>query len=476
MEKKFYDGHKLKKGKFITPLNQMEQLTLSSWARERIPEYLWLSLIIAEFGHKKGIELCCECIKELHYLDGNIFLPKWSIIIKMNDEKQYAFYKKFFDLKLEKIVAPLLVLFTYSNAPLFARVFSNLEFNIKEFMKKIENSLELANDYQSEFSTDVRFCVVFSEFGRMQIQGNMSENFQNLKDYPNLDHTNETMHMLRSLIRSMEIALNEPKNIDYLNEFWNKVGKMTDCSLFFVDIPKENIETQDYIMKVKSVLAYHSDLMLATKPTDQKYTVLLGLSTYAYKRLIEVVEHDLFQSISGRSCVRSIVECSIMMKYLLDEEGNHNNIWEDYQYYGLGQYKLIVERANSTNIDLSKSHVMIDYLDILVSEFRKKDFIDMDTKYFDKKNIRLKAEQVGEKDLFDYLYDYDSAFEHALWGAVRESSLLKCDEVGHNYHCVPDLDNKIELKSVWTDCCYVMNKIIGILNNEYGCPNHLLIV
>ena len=45
----------------------------------------------------------------------------------------------------------------------------------------------------------------------------------------------------------------------------------------------------------------------------------------------------------------------------------------------------------------------------------------MDTKYFDKQNIRLKAESVDEKNLFGLYYDYDSSFEHGLWGAIRES-------------------------------------------------------
>lgn len=42
----------------------------------------------------------------------------------------------------------------------------------------------------------------------------------------------------------------------------------------------------------------------------------------------------------------------------------------------------------------------------------------MDTTYFDKKKIREKAIDVDEKDLFGLYYDYDSAFEHGLWGAI----------------------------------------------------------
>ncbi len=81
-----------------------------------------------------------------------------------------------------------------------------------------------------------------------------------------------------------------------------------------------------------------------------------------------------------------------------------------------------------------KSTSWISYIEALVNEFKGEEFIDMDTKYFDKQNIRLKAEDVGEKNLYGLYYDYDSSFEHGLWGAIRESSLLKCNNPAHKYH------------------------------------------
>lgn len=70
-------------------------------------------------------------------------------------------------------------------------------------------------------------------------------------------------------------------------------------------------------------------------------------------------------------------------------------------------------------------------------------------------------------------YDYDSAFEHGLWGAIRESSMLKCNNPAHQYHCVPDITNQNRLKSVLPDCIRVMNKILIVLNEVYGIPNQL---
>ncbi len=105
-----------------------------------------------------------------------------------------------------------------------------------------------------------------------------------------------------------------------------------------------------------------------------------------------------------------------MMKYLDKNESSHENIWSEYQYYGIGLYKLILARYRESDTSHNDSHFDIDYIESLVNEFTNEEFINMDTKYFDKQNIRIKAETVGEKELYGLYYDYDSSFEHGLWG------------------------------------------------------------
>lgn len=89
-------------------------------------------------------------------------------------------------------------------------------------------------------------------------------------------------------------------------------------------------------------------------------------------------------------------------------------------------------------------------------------------------SLRLKAEDVGEKNLYGLYYDYDSSFEHGLWGAIRESSLLKCNNPAHKYHFVPDVEDETRLKTVLPDCIMIMNKTISFLDEIYGIPEQLL--
>ena len=74
---------------------------------------------------------------------------------------------------------------------------------------------------------------------------------------------------------------------------------------------------------------------------------------------------------------------------------------------------------------------------------------------------------LGESELYN-IYDYDSNYEHSLWGAIRECSLMKCENPGHMYHCVPDVDDVQKCTNVCEDCCFIMDKTINILKEEFG--------
>ena len=107
------------------------------------------------------------------------------------------------------------------------------------------------------------------------------------------------------------------------------------------------------------------------------------------------------------------------------------------------------------------SHIDLRYLNALVDMYKNRDLLNMDTRKFGGESIREKFDFVDEKELY-FIYDYDSGFEHGLWGAIRESSLLMCDAPGHQYHCIPDIENLQKMRSVWHDAVLLMNKTIKI--------------
>ena len=102
------------------------------------------------------------------------------------------------------------------------------------------------------------------------------------------------------------------------------------------------------------------------------------------------------------------------------------------------------------------------------------EFTDIDVRYFDNARMGAKAEKVGEKDLFALYYDYDTQYEHGLWGAIRESSMLKCDNSTHQYHLIPDIEDEQKLKSIYSDCIFVMKKMISFYASQIEIPESLV--
>lgn len=468
--------HIIKKGKFITPWNNVlgNISKLQSWSQSRLPEYLWLGLILDKYGRKTGLEKSGSILKILNEINSRVSVPAFSIILKLNDEEQKKLYSSIVNITDEEVLTPLTLLYTYSDYPDFSRCFCNPQVSLESRQQIISRVLKNSYFHQSEFATDIRFLVLYFAF----LKGNLlvpEEELRLILEYPYLEHSDAKMRIIRPTIRSMEMVSLGLETIDplYLEEFWGRISKMSECNLFYIKFPKNEQDANKYIELLHETFQYLTNCFTAITPLDKKTLVLLGIATYSYKRLIEITEHNLYNTIAARSAIRTVIENYIMMKYLIKIEDNQDNIWDKFQYYGIGLYKVVLARSRETENDLSNSHVDYKYLEVLVNEYIDEKFLDMDTSYFDKQNIREKAISVGEKELYGLYYDYDSSYEHGLWGAIRESSLLKCESPTHQLHCVPDYENKQNLKNVWPDCVNIMNKIISLLNELYSIPVNL---
>lgn len=474
-----YKGHKLKKGKFLTPFNEIltEIGKEEQWYLGRLPEYIWIALIYKSNTRKNSFELIQNILLELsQYLPEGNMNPKISNILKLPEKKQHLFYEYLLTKISKSILSPLSIVISYSVSRPFAKHFSNNEESIEQKVKTLETILQKFSSQHSNQTTDIRYLVYYY----MQIQNRIImplEQRELIDQYSLLDHENPIMTMIRPTIRTLEMMTPTFENsIDtiYLELFWERMSKLTECELFHIKFEVEDLLDKKVALEnTHKELKYFTELFHTVSPLDHRMLVLLGIATYSYKRFLELIEHNLYNTITGRSIIRSLIENYIMMKYLLLREQDKENIWEEYQYYGLGQFKLITERYEDTGDIYPNSHVDYKYIGILVEEYKSKNFIDMDLNYFGRHNIKTKAEMVNESDLYKHLYDYDSIYEHGLWGAIRESSLLKCDTASHQFHCVPDIENQQNLKSVWHDCQLIMQKTLNVLKELYGFPSHL---
>lgn len=474
MEYTKLSSYKFKTGKFISPWNEfMDPVDDNkSWTYGRLPEYLWIAFILKRYGREEGfrrLNPILHTIKE----KTNLIHIRMSDFMLANEEQKDCIFTTIIENTEVECVAPLTVVLSGDIDSLFALKFATT-ISIEDRVNAIQECMKAVMNHQSNESTDIRYTVLIYSLicGKLHL---MQEQADLLFKYQFLEHSDEEMRMIRPLIRSSELMLltMEKANDSYLNLFWKAISELTECDLYMMNFEDEKAETNNYFIMVKSIFSYFQQLYVACNPLDKKMKVLLGIATYSFKRLEEAEKHNLYNSISGRSIIRNMIENYIMMKYLTILEGEKVSIWNDFETYGIGQYKLVLARHRECELKRD-AHVDEHILEAIVNEFRYEEFQDMDTRYFNNGNIREKATKVGEKDLYGLYYDYDSAFEHGLWGAIRESALLKCDNPAHQYHCVPNVDDDVSLKSIFPDCVYVMNKTIRFLDTIFGVPESMI--
>ena len=78
-----------KKGIFVSPLMDKlgDAISLSSWSAERLPEYIWLALILDENGRTEGMANCIAILREIMVYCPEIVDAKMSTIFFQNPNK-----------------------------------------------------------------------------------------------------------------------------------------------------------------------------------------------------------------------------------------------------------------------------------------------------------------------------------------------------------------------------------------------------
>jgi Family of unknown function (DUF5677) len=467
-----------KQGKVVSPLNDAfgDKLILNSWAKERMPEYLWLGLILIEYGREEGFKRTEAIRKNISNQIPTLLDLKFSQILGLSCEQKKSVFQIIFNEIDPHVLSPLTVLYRAKDHPEFNEVFNVPEIRFEVRIKQLVDAVKIYSPHQSNEATDLRFWAIIPHLfsGKIRLPNNLPNVVEALKNYSCTSHDNEKMEMYRPFIRSIDGLPDANKNDKFTSEFWKEIGMITKCELIRIAHGENEFDYQPFIEQCRKILQYLISSYKTESLLDDRFDVILGSITYAFKVFCEVHDNKLGNGILGRHAIRTIIEILIILKYLLKREISHPEIWSEYKLYGISKYKLVLLKARENEL-VESAHFFPMLVEILVNEIKWEEFIDVDLKYFDKQGIREKSEEAGEKYLYDLFYDYDSSFAHGLWGAVRESSMLKCDNASHQYHIVPDIFAVQNLPDVKADCYTTMAKLIDLLKQNYTIPEVLMI-
>lgn len=185
-------NHTFKKGKFITPINSipnMQELSdEKSWTYGRMPEYLWIGLILKCFGREEGLRKLYNIISSLHKLAPELYTARMSQILKLDVTIQKRFFDFIVSTGAKEALAPLTIYLTASRAPVFAECFYCSEQSIDDRCELLTQTMRDIMDHQSNESTDIRFVALYFNLisGKVHL---LKDQLDLLMAYPASKHT-----------------------------------------------------------------------------------------------------------------------------------------------------------------------------------------------------------------------------------------------------------------------------------------------
>ncbi len=402
----------------------------------------------------------------------SICVPQFSKVCELSQNQRERFWSIVLKYVSRDVLAPFTIVATPDIDDVFYNFFFEYSMNIDDGISIIFSIIKECNKFHDEFTADICFVVdwFYIKSRRLHISDKLGGLSQALTAYYEHEHSDKAMRAYRPAIRSAFQAL---CSIDSSKEFskliWEKLGEISECNLF--RIVWEGREDMSFLEKVTKVMDYFAATN-DNKKMDTKYTVVMGLTCYIYKIYREIIEKNLQNDISGRILFRTMAESYINLKYIMLQEKEVPDVYSRFKAYGIGKYKLVMAKMREEKYLVpDDAQVNQKIMELFVNEDMDEAFVDTSFGYFDKTQISKKFTLCDEHMLYEIYYEYGTNFAHGFWGAIRESSMLICDNPIHNYHTVPDYHSEQNLRSVYGDCEMLMKKLFELISEYIDLPD-----
>lgn len=455
-------------GKELVPPFMQEPLGsimhLCSWSKERLPEYIWIGILRNSCNNKKDYFKKFYHLKE--YMLKTLEEPtdKFSTILKLKREDKISLFEKIKEVFGDKVLDPIIIVSNFDK-DLRDSFLDKSNTNNKR-ISTINEIIKKMYDRHCDFAMDVRYSALILKINKIYFPSNDMIIKDAIQKYPLLENDNPLIDMYKTSLSSLEGMDFFDSTYDYSKYFYEEMYLMTDCNPKIIVYPKTGdidlLTTK--IRELKKLILKSEEIK-----SDDKRDVIVGNIVYIYKIVKEIIDNNLYDSIVSRFILRTITEVIVNIKFLCSQEKDNPDIWEAFKDYGNSKYKMIYKRIEEgTTLNDNCKHFDEVMLKLLANETKSEEFLKVSFKDFADKNVRQKFILVDEKDLYDTYYDYDTCFTHGYWGAIRESSLLTCDNPAHNYHSVADTECNQKLINCCDDLIFLIDKIIVIMNSELG--------
>ncbi|MCM3546581.1 DUF5677 domain-containing protein [Priestia megaterium] len=464
-------SHKRMGKTLIPPFQQIEGLNKVSWSNDRLPEYVWLALIVSLDNRDESLEKIRRVSKFFRDLREEHRPMDLSLTSLGNLEE--GILERFLGFLCNELYAIefLLPLSLFDNIPgkEVWHKFLKIEDKEKEW-EKLYIAVAKCLDHQSQEATDCRWARVYYSL-TVNAKIGMPENMVGeIIYYPN----EGDMRSVRPTIRTIEMMLNvmpdgQIVGSNWSNDFWEQGIKDTPCWSLDIDIKNDNqvkLDVSSY-EEVMYKLKEHFHLSKRTSGIDSKLDAIFGLSMYCLEVLGELLQNGNNTSILSRLGLRTITECYITLSYLCIKDDEE--LWQMYRSYGSGQAKLAFLKLDE--LEIKPNYIDTETLKALAGEDQWEEFVEINLGHWESTNLRKMSETAKVKEEYNAYYDWTSGFAHGQWAAVRNTVFDTCGNPMHRLHRIPK-EKKQNFNDVTEDAKRLCNNVLDIINKSY--PNFSL--
>lgn len=470
------------------PMKTLQNLKLTYWIKDDLPEMLWLSMLCAKYKYRGVImarkvfdtveQLLKEEYGDLDSVPKDIFVNgRLSTFDTLPEKLRPKVVQRLKLLGAYEAVFPRefgIALSRYDNPPAKwiweypkpAKGFSKDE--LKEAETLLRETVEAAWSGHNQTSTWAKIAVTSAIFsaGRITLTPEIAEEWSKLlPNYPNglgEDDRKRVEASMRAMYQGVVMVPDEELTsaIDWAKEFWKTNWKLYDC--------ETSIEPESMTVKEKTALAKFvkhlesrlqelskefSEVADTTDPdlyNPSRYEVLSGIVARSL-RAVSVAVHDphIWSTEHGSGLIRSLIEARIVLAWLLKR--NDPELFEKFKDYGRGHLKLLklhleeyLDKQKQPNPELE------GYIKALNEEVNweiSEEFQDIrvDANFAGDTNTRKMADEVGLTDDYRFIFAPASSAFHGEWPAVDQFALEVCKNPLHKGHKKPRKDGGVAL-------------------------------
>ena len=446
------------------------KLTYQSWRNDQLPEMLWASLMLAYMERSEAFGEFIRIIQFVQDHERKAELKNLTITGIAEIEGQLKKEVIAFITSHPRTAQALATLKIFEELPSK----EDWEENLRGFEPRKQLLVTAVGDtlnYASVMSTDCCWVTASTKLaaGEIKISRELTGLINALETYPAMEPGTPEGARIR-VIGKGPIGTTGAESA-WSNAFWDENWKKTPCvpqPLHKFQEEPTHSTTRQGIIDLAGALTEHWKQTHSTTAVDAKHDATFGAAFYSLRILTEMMTIGTSNGILGRLGLRTILETRINLKYLIDKDSA--DLWQKWRRYGAGQAKLASLKFDDSE-DVPE-FIRLDVTEGIAYEDLREELLTIDLGNWAGSNLREISKDANLKETYDDFYTWSSAYVHAAWGAIRESSFQTCANPLHRLHRYPE---RQPLQDCLYDAVTLVDDILNHVDSEYPFFPHRLL-